>query len=351
MSLLDTLVQVNISIGTAVPDSASFGNILIVGPAPATAPETAPPAVGKYTELSEVKDAGWGTDDPVYKGASVAFANGASPLYIAVQQTTSGTTLEGVDKTLDRALETDDWYGIAPCGTAAGDLTKIAEWADANNKLFGFTVSGSTNPVGTSHPYAFGFATKSAATYPNNLYTHVAMLAIGFGYTPGSETWAYKTLAGIEPEPYTATEMSTLESAALNYYTVCAGKSITLSGKTVSGEWIDVIRFRDWLKNDMQKRIYNLLIANPKVPFTSGGITLIQNQMLASLTQGQRQGGIAPTEYDDDGNATPGFTTSVPDIGSVSDAERAARNLKGCKFTARLAGAIHLVEVSGSLVS
>jgi len=35
----------------------------------------------------------------------------------------------------------------------------------------------------------------------------------------------------------------------------------------------------------------------------------------------------------------------------VSDADKAARTLKGCKFTARLAGAIHLVEVTGSLVS
>ena len=217
--------------------------------------------------------------------------------------------------------------------------------------MFGFTVSGSTNPVGTSHPYAFGFATKSAETYPNNMYTHVAMLAAAFVHTPGSETWAYKTLAGIEAEPYTATEMTALDAAGLNYYITCAGKNITLTGKTVSGEWIDVIRFRDWLKNDMQKRIYNLLVTNPKVPFTSGGITLIQNQMLASLIQGQRQGGISPTEYDEDGNEIPGFTTSVPKMTSISDAEKAARTLKGCKFTAKLAGAIHLIEVSGTLVN
>ena len=351
MSLLDNLVKVNISISTAVPDSASFGNLLIVGPAPAAASESSPPDVGKYTELSEVKTAGWGTDDPVYKGASIAFANGANPVYIAVQKTTTGSTLESVDKTLDRALETDGWYGIAPCGVSGDSLSKMAEWADANNKILGFTVSGTTNPVGTAHPYAFGFSTKSSGTYPNNLYTHVAIMAVAFAYTPGSETWAYKTLTGIEPEALTTTEMSTIEAAGMNYYVSCAGRNITLNGKTVSGEWIDVIRFRDWLKNDMQKRIYNLLVVNPKVPFTSGGIALVQNQMLASLTQGQRQGGIAPDEYDEDGNEIPGFTTSVPSISTINDAEKAARNLKGCTFTARLAGAIHLIEVSGSLVS
>ena len=67
--------------------------------------------------------------------------------------------------------------------------------------------------------------------------------------------------------------------------------------------------------------------------------------------KGQKQGGIADTEYDEDGNEIVGFTTSVPTAASVSDADKAARTLKGCKFTARLAGAIHLVEVSGTLVS
>lgn len=31
-----------------------------------------------------------------------------------------------------------------------------------------------------------------------------------------------------------------------------ASKNITQGGKTGGGEWIDVIRFRDWLQNDME---------------------------------------------------------------------------------------------------
>ena len=54
-------------------------------------------------------------------------------------------------------------------------------------------------------------------------------------------------------------------------------------------------------------------------------------------------------EYDEDGNATPGYTTTVPRARDLTQAERASRQLKGCKFTARLAGAIHYVEVRGTL--
>lgn len=346
MSLLDTLVKVSINIATAAPNAASFSNLLIVGSAPASSPDTPPPDVGVYSELSEVSSAGWAETDPVYLGASIAFANGATPVYIAVRK-----SAEDISKTLDRAIETNGWYGICPAGVDKKDLAAMATWADANSKMLGFTVTDATNPVGASHPYAFGFSTKHSGTYPNNLYTHIAMMAKGFAYTPGSETWAYKTLAGIEAEPFTGTEMKALDEAGLNYYVPCAGKDITLTGKTVSGEWIDVIRFRDWLKNDMQTRIYNLLIVNPKVPFTSGGIALVENQMRASLMQGQRQGGIAPTEFAEDGTEIPGYTVTVPITANLTDADKAARKLKGCKFTARLAGAIHLVEVEGSLVS
>ena len=346
MNLLDKLVKVVISISGAVADADSFDNILITGPAPAIAPTEAPPKVGVYASLSEIVAAGFDTDDPIYKAASVAFANGVTKLHVAIRQ-----EAEEVEATLNRALETPGWYGFAVCDDNIANIKKAAAWAEANQKLFGFTVNGTANEVGTSYYYSFGFASKNIETYPNNAYTHVAIMATAMQFVAGSETWAYKTLKGIEPENFTSTEIATLEGekVCLNYYVKCAGKNITLNGKTVAGEWIDIIRFRDWLKNDMQKRIYNVLSANPKVLYTNAGITLIENQMLASLKQGQAQGGIAETEYDEDGNEILGFTTSVPKSSNVSDADRAARTLKNCKFTARLAGAIHLAEISGNL--
>lgn len=345
MSLLDKLVKVNISISTAVADAESFDKILLVGPAPSVAPTTAPADVGVYASLMDIEAAGFKSTDPIYKAASIAFANGATELYVAIQK-----EAEQVDATLNRANEMTGWYGFAVCEDNVATFKSAATWADANNKLFGFTIEGTTNTVGSSFNYAFGFASKVMDDHPNNAYTHIALMCNAMRNVAGSETWAYKSLAGIEPENFTTTEIEAIKTAGLNCYVKCAGKSITLDGKTVTGEWIDVIRFRDWLLNDMQKRIYNALIVNKKVPYTSAGITLIENQMLASLKQGQANGGIAETEYDEDGNAIPGFTTSVPKATSVSEADKAARILKNCKFTARLAGAVHLVEVNGTLI-
>ena len=143
--------------------------------------------------------------------------------------------------------------------------------------------------------------------------------------------------------------MQALQEANISYYVEYGGKAITQGGKTVSGQWIDVIRVMWWQKSDMQERIYNLFVTQPKIPYTDNGIAQVQNQIICSLKRGQAMGGIAPTEYDEEGNAIPGYTVTVPRARDLTQAERASRQLKGCKFTARLSGAIHNVEVRGTL--
>lgn len=83
--------------------------------------------------------------------------------------------------------------------------------------------------------------------------------------------------------------------------------------------------------------------------YTDAGISLVQNQMIASLKSGQDAGGIAESEFDEDGTEIPGYVTSVPLAASLSASEKASRKLTKCKFKARLAGAIHFAELKGSL--
>ena len=167
--------------------------------------------------------------------------------------------------------------------------------------------------------------------------------------TVSSETAAFKVLASVYPSNLTSTEMKALADANLNYFITVGNKNISMNGKVVGDEWADIIRFRDWLKNDMQVRVVNLFIVNPKIPYTDSGIGLVQNQMLASLKAGQDVGGIAEDEFDEDGNTIPGYQTSVPLAATISASDKASRRLTGCKFKARLAGAIHFAELTGSL--
>ena len=104
----------------------------------------------------------------------------------------------------------------------------------------------------------------------------IAMAAKAMNFHAGEETWALKQLNAVTPSKLNTTSIKKMEKANFSYVITVASKNITQGGKTGGGEWIDVIRFRDWLQNDMQVRVVNLLVVNPKVPYTDPGISLVE---------------------------------------------------------------------------
>ena len=82
---LSDIINVQIEIQTPAVSGEDFSSLLLVGLAPAKAPEKTPPDVGVYTSLKAVKDAGWlpadgdTPADPVYTAANVAFAQSPQP--------------------------------------------------------------------------------------------------------------------------------------------------------------------------------------------------------------------------------------------------------------------------------
>lgn len=357
MSNLDRIVNITIELQTVVSSGASFDNILIVGPAPKTPlEEVTIPDVGVYTSLSAVNEMGWVSEgdsaDPVGIAARIAFSQSVKPqkIYIAVQKTTEGSTLEAPTATLSRADSENGWYVALAAGIPEEDLEDMAEWTEAREKMFGYAYADpADNPVTNTYYRTFGICYGDDAG-SGDPYKHVAMAVRFLSYDAGSETWVNKSLASVSVSKFTDTEIDTIDKDPASYYIQVGDTGLVQGGKVRAGEWIDVIRFRDWLKNDMQLRILNLLVKRPKVPYTDKGIGLVRNQMIASLKEGTRRGGIAEDQYNSDDELIPGFTTSVPLAADLSDTQRKSRILEDCTFSAILAGAIHVVNVNGSLV-
>ena len=379
----DLIATVDIDIQTPIVDDTSFDNLLIVGPLPKVAPDKAPPKVGAYSSVDEVLAAGWvasGDDaDPVGVAAQVAFGQSPRPstVYIAPIQTKttqvedeeSGEVAEVVEaestvETIQRAIATSGWYVVCTAGVDPAEYEEIAAYIETQEKMFVYTEMDyfGAGEEGENASYVGAVYFRSMGVYGKeesdqamedvpeaNAYINVAFAAKWLNYESGSETSAFKTLATVYPSKLTTTEMKALEADAMNYFITVGNKNITMHGMTRGGEWADVIRFRDWLKNDMQLAVVNLFVTRPKVPYTDSGIALVQNQMIASLKRGQNAGGIAEDEFDEDGNTIPGFVTSVPLSSSIAASEKASRKLRNCKFKARLAGAIHFAELKGSL--
>lgn len=265
---------------------------------------------------------------------------------------------EDIADTMAAVVASDsDFYGVALASRDDADILAMAAWAESNEKLFGTATAADgaknseiTNDIGSqlqakNYYRTFWFYHALAATE----YPECAIMARCFSINPGGETWANKQLSSITTDSLSETEALAVQGKNGNTFEPFRNISITQNGKVAAGEWIDVIRFRDWLAEEIKVNVFNLLINRDKVPYTDAGIAAIESQIRAALTLGQTRGGIAPTEYDENGNQNLGFTISVPLSSSISPNQKALRILNDVKFTARLAGAIHVVNITGNL--
>ena len=379
---LSRIADITIELQSVVSSGANFDTILIVGPGPKEPGKTPPPDVGVYYGLDEVNEVGWvseGADaDPVGTAARVAFSQTTKPsqIFIAVQQPASAaeeadtgeeaggtegnpvapvdpTALESPNLTLSRAEEAETgWYVALAAGIPESDLEIMAEWTESREKMFGYAYADpNNNPVSSIYYRSFGVCYgENPKTIPADRCMHVAVAVRFLSYPTGSETWVNKSLAAVNISKFTSTVINALEKDPASYYIKIGNTGLVQGGKVRAGVWIDVIRFRDWLKNDMQLRIINTIVKNSKIPYTDKGIGIIHNQMIASLKEGVRRGGISEDAYDEEDNRIPGYITSVPLAANLTDEQKASRKLIGCKFSAILAGAIHVVKVNGALV-
>lgn len=249
-----------------------------------------------------------------------------------------------------------DFYGVAYTDHTDDAIMEMASWAESHKKLY----ITSTNAAGARNSEVDSdILSKLMAKnyYRTACWVHddvsesleTAIMARCFSILPGGETWANKKLAGITTDGLTETEYTAVKTKNGNTFERFRNVAITQRGITSAGEWIDVIRFRDWLEETIKTEVFSTMINMDKLPYTDAGIAIIEGKINAVLELGQQRGGIAPTEYDENGNKNYGFTISVPRASSISANVKAQRNLQDVKFTARLAGAIHAVDIVGSL--
>ena len=253
--------------------------------------------------------------------------------------------------------EDNAWYCLHMTERTSQRILDAAEWTETQEKIFVTAVqeSGSTN-VGSTTDTGYLLKNKqyyrTAWSYQKNAdteYPDVAWASRVLTIQPGGETWALKRLSSVTPDKLTSTESTTIygkNGNTFEYYQ--PSLALTRPGKVAAGEWIDIIRFRDYLKDLIQTNMVQLMINRDKVPYTDGGLQMLGNNLKASLRTGQAVGGIAPDEVDAEGNKVPGFNVTIPLSSEVDDVTKASR-VAYLKFNARIAGAIHVADIKGAL--
>lgn len=353
MANIDRITKVSINLKTGGVRQATFSDLMLIGTF------GSPNRVNVITDSDQLLEDNTNFTDmtnthPIYLAAQVAFSQTPGPtrLYIGRRD-----ALETIADALPAiASANNDWYGFTEVSHSITDLTGAAAWAEANQKLF-LTAINDVDVTGTSGEEP-ATALKSSNFFrtawwynPDPLqFPEVAIAVKSFSVQPGGETWANQRLAAVSSPILTETAYLNITAKNGNTFEPFRNISITQNGVTAGGEWIDVIRFRDWLCEEIRVQSFNAFIDN-RIPFTDAGIGILRQQMVKALDLGVRRGGIAPRVVDpeDDRKVIPSYTVTVPFASQVPFSEKASRRLTGMKFGARLAGAIHAIEITGDL--
>lgn len=259
--------------------------------------------------------------------------------------------------------EDNSWYGWSLTERDDALISAGAQWTETQNKLF--FAQTSTEKVWSSANDDIASQLQDAQYMRTVLvadknddrqYIDAAVMGRFFTKDPGTTVFALKNLPSVFDSNFSDTEKSYLTYKNVNTYqrysndTYCfgVGTDVRASGRVMSGEFIDVVRDRDWLIDDIQTAVASLMIRSDKIPYTNGGIALIANVLRARLQNAQSQGVIAPDEVDSLGKTVPGFRIKYPNAADV-DADIKASRILHVSFTALLAGAIQLVQITGTL--
>lgn len=243
------------------------------------------------------------------------------------------------------------WYALISTSRELSTVLEIAGWVESRIKLFG-TASNNQDiinvPAGTDSTSIaarlnqLGYVRTFVMYHQDALYDYPEAAWFGsvLPLEPGSETWKFKTLNGISYSNLTTTQSLNSLNKKANTYEFVGGIGITANGTVAQGEYIDIIRGIDWLTARIQEYVFRVLVTNPKVPYTDAGIASIQAEVMRVLQQG-----ISNDFISDD----PAPTSTVPRASEVSPSDKAARILRNVRFQATLAGAIHAVQIRGTV--
>lgn len=246
------------------------------------------------------------------------------------------------------ALENNNWYVLITLYNSDAYVKAAAAWIETSSepKLYAAELNNSETATlaagggDTADALATLLYTRTFTCYHPSPYNMFAAAWCGkvLPLEPGSETWKFKALTGVEPVATTATHRTNLRAKKSNWVQTVAGRNITMEGTTCDGDFIDAQRGLDWLHDDMTKSVFEVFAGVAKVPFTNAGIAMVENAVMGSLKRAVNKGILDALEKD---------ALTIPKVKDVSTTNRGLRLLPDIKFKCRLAGAIHKTVISG----
>lgn len=260
------------------------------------------------------------------------------------------------------------WYGLFVIGASDADHLAIAPFINAaTNKHVYFVTSqeaGIITPTSTTDIASLLKAANYRRVFTqfssSNLYAVMSAAAriLTTDYTGNSTviTLMYKQEPGIVAESLNNTQADAVDAKNANIFVNYNNNTAIIeTGVCADGTFLDVLIGTDWLATTIQTALYNLLYLTPtKIPQTDAGTNLLLNAIEAVCAQGVVNGLLAPGTWTTTGFGTlalgdflvKGFYVYAPPVAQQNIQDRAARKAVPIQVAAKLAGAVHTIQMA-----
>ncbi|ORN25106.1 hypothetical protein FAM21835_02084 [Lentilactobacillus parabuchneri] len=130
----------------------------------------------------------------------------------------------------------------------------------------------------------------------------------------------------------------------INTYYFAQGMPIVRDGKTLSGDYIDMLLGRDFIIKHSNKKLTEIMVKNPKISYDNTGINLLKSGIESVFDQLYRNGGIGEKD-----NGKPDYTVTALPREDMKDTDVSQRIYRGLSWQYHPADAIDDVYISGEI--
>ena len=182
------------------------------------------------------------------------------------------------------------------------------------------------------------------------------MSTVNFQGSNTTITLKFKQCPGVEPEYLRTGQANALRQNNVNVFAAYQNDTSILQEGVMSGGWfIDETHGLDWLQNQVETDLWNLLYtSNTKIGQDESGMNAILSTINKSLDAGVRNGLIAPGVWNGDEFGTlkkgdtlsTGYYVYIQPLDEQSQSDREARKAPPIQIAVKLKGAVHFIDVT-----
>lgn len=260
------------------------------------------------------------------------------------------------------------WYGVNIPDAVNADHLAVAAYIEAATvkHIYGITtqdagvlVAATTTDIAyqiKQLAYKRTLTQYSSADANAVISAMARILTTNFNGAATVITLKFKQEPGVIAEYLNTSQVAALEGKNCNVFVNYSNNTaIFEQGVMGDGTFVDIITGTDWLAITIQRNLYNLLYTSTtKIPQTDIGMQLLTTACEAVCDQGVINGLLAPGIWNAGGFGLlkqgdfmqKGYYVWNAPVATQNSADRAARLAMPIQIAAKLAGAIHSVNVA-----